>query len=68
MAHTHTPKPVCEDEAVSVSRNQGLHSLREVVENRQIIGLIIKNKKQKVHIGICGNTSGMEHHTKESKK
>jgi len=29
---------------VSVSRNQGLHSLKEVVENRQNIGLIIKNK------------------------
>jgi len=68
MTLTHTPKPVCEDDDASVSRNQRLHSLMEVVENRQNIGLIIKNKKEKVHTVICGNTSRVEYHTKESEK
>jgi hypothetical protein len=43
--HTHTPKPVCEYEDVTVLWNQGVHADREVTANRPDI--IIKNKNEK---------------------
>jgi hypothetical protein len=47
MAHTHkhTPKPVYEQEDVTVLWNQAVHIDREVTVNRSDI--IIKNKKDK---------------------
>jgi hypothetical protein len=43
--YSHTPKPVCEREDVTVLWNQGVHTVREVTANKQDI--IIKNKKDK---------------------
>ena len=34
MVHTHTPKPVCEHEDVTVLWNQGVNTDREVTANR----------------------------------
>jgi hypothetical protein len=43
--YTHTQKPVCEHEDVTVLSNQGVHTDREVTVNRPDI--LIKNKKEK---------------------
>ena len=43
--YTHMPKPVCEEEDVTVLWNQAVHTDREVTANRPHI--IIKNKKEK---------------------
>jgi hypothetical protein len=43
--HTHTPKPVCEREGVTVLWNQGVYTDREVTANRPDV--IIKNRKEK---------------------
>jgi hypothetical protein len=42
---THTHKPVCKHEDVTVLWNQRLHTDIEVMANRQHI--VIKNKKEK---------------------
>jgi hypothetical protein len=42
--YTHTPKPLCEHEEVTVLWEQGLHTDREVTANRP--GIMIKNKKK----------------------
>jgi len=44
MAHTHMPKPVCEEGDVTVLWNQAVHTDREVTANRPDI--IIKKKEQ----------------------
>ena len=44
--YTHMPKPVYEEEHVTVLRNQAVHKDREFTVNRQDI--IIKNKKEKI--------------------
>jgi hypothetical protein len=51
--HTHTFKPEYEQEDVTVSWNQGIHTERKVTANRPDI--IIKNKKEKtcVLIGVA---------------
>jgi len=41
--YTHMPKPMCEEEDVTVLWNQAVHTEREVTANRPDI--IIKNKK-----------------------
>jgi hypothetical protein len=65
--YTHTPKPVCECEDVTVFWNQGVHTDREVMANRPDI--IIKNKKREnMHPDRCGNTSRQKCHAKRSKK
>jgi hypothetical protein len=46
--HTHTPKPVCEHEDVTVLWNHEVHTDREVTANRPDI--IIKTKKEKTCI------------------
>ena len=43
--HTHTPKPVYEQEVVTVLWNRAVHRDREVTVNRPHI--IIKNKEEK---------------------
>jgi hypothetical protein len=65
MVHQHTPKPVCENEDLSLSRNQELHSVRE---NRQNMGLIIKKKKKKKYIQLCDKTKRQEKKKKKKKK
>jgi hypothetical protein len=44
--HSHTPKPVCQHEDVTVLWNQGIQTDRDVLANRPDI--IIKNKKDKI--------------------
>ena len=46
--HTHTHKPVCEHEDVTVLWNQRVHTDTVVMANRQHI--IVKNKKEKTCI------------------
>jgi hypothetical protein len=46
--NTHTPKPVCEREEVTVLWNQGVYIDRKVIANRPDI--ITKNKKEKTCI------------------
>jgi hypothetical protein len=46
--YTHTPKPVCEHEDVTMFWDQGIHTEREVTANRPDI--IIKNKNEKTWI------------------
>jgi hypothetical protein len=48
--YTHTDRPVCEHEDVTVLWNQGVHTDREVKANKPDI--IIKNKKEKTCIVI----------------
>jgi hypothetical protein len=48
MVHTHTPKPICEHENVTMLWNQGVNTDREVTANRPDI--IIKNKKERTCI------------------
>jgi hypothetical protein len=58
---------ICEREEVRVFWNQGVHTNREVTENRP--DTIIKNKKREnMHTGKYGNTSGQKCHTKGSRK
>jgi hypothetical protein len=45
--HTHTPKPVCELEAVTVLLNQGVHTDREVTANRPDI--MTRKRKQRIN-------------------
>ena len=73
MAHTHTHththilKPVYEQEDVTMSRNQGIHTERKATANRPDI--IIKNKKRgNMHADRRGNTCGQECHAKGSRK
>jgi len=47
MVHTHTHKPVYEQEGVTVLWNQAVHTDREVTANRPDV--IIKNKKKRKH-------------------
>jgi hypothetical protein len=61
---THTAKPICDKEDVTVFWNQGVHTDREVVANRPDI--IIKNKKQNACIlKRRGNTGGRKCNAKE---
>ena len=46
--YTHTHKPVCEHDGVTVLWNQGVHSDRQITANRPDI--IIKSKKEKTCI------------------
>jgi hypothetical protein len=46
--YPHTPKPVCENEDVTVLWNQGVHTDREVTANKPDI--IIKSEKEKTCI------------------
>ena len=46
--HTHTPRPVYEQEDVTVWWNQAVHTDREFPANRPDI--TIKNKKEKAYI------------------
>ena len=48
VARTHTPKPVCEHEDVTVLWIQEVHTDTEVMANRPDI--IIKNRKEKMCI------------------
>jgi hypothetical protein len=48
--HTHTPKPVCEHEDMTVLWNQGVRTDREVTANKP--DTVIKNKKEKTCIMI----------------
>jgi len=48
MVHTHTPKPVYEQEDVTVLWNQAVHADKEVTVNRPAI--IIKNEQEKTRI------------------
>jgi hypothetical protein len=44
--YSHIPKPVCQNEDITVLWNQGIQTYREVLANRPDI--IIKNKKDKI--------------------
>jgi hypothetical protein len=44
--YSHIPKPVCLRDDITVLRNQGIQTDREVLANRPHI--IIKNKKDKI--------------------
>jgi hypothetical protein len=55
MVYTHTHKPVCEHEDVTVLWNQRVHTDREVMVNRPDV--IIKNKKEKICMAIPADTN-----------
>jgi len=50
MVHTHTPKPVYEQEDVRVLWHQALNTDREVTANRP--GIIIKNNNENTRMQI----------------
>jgi len=51
--YTHMPKPVYEEETVTVLWNQAVHTDREVTAKRPDI---IKNKRENMPTHRCGNT------------
>ena len=62
--HTHMPKPVYEQEVITVLCNQAAHTDREVTAQRPDIIRVIKNKRENMHTHRCGNTRRQKSHAK----